>query len=779
MKKEKSLIAQNNSRGIKKIVNNVVEFIRAKIDKKYILSENSPERLKRNRKLILKTIKSRGKGNYLDQVPRDILLEELQQPELPVDGIIDTAFKVGYLFSKESNPILLSEEAKGAIIQYIERLEVEPEKSEFDYLQKLLLNIDVRLLQDLEFREKLVNLAIKKGYKINKGSPEYLRQNDILAENYYKDLLGNNRDGILSENILNSELLKSPKFLINYINLLKQNGIDEETIVNSLTHNENCINVLKKDLELFQIVFENIIPANLEKFFNKFFTKDEVEELLRKEQNLKGNLLRLSKLYAKDNTILQTLNGKLLDKQYQNIPNYKMQIIARHSDFQEKILSLNQYEYSLYSKMVQLVSQKTNRWNRFEKNIIENLSNGYYGDLIRNLYEEAQKGNKITAKDLETLTFLLSKEYSFSSMSDKELKDKGLDKEKIKQYKFDYSNNIFNISNKKELENYEEIKELVCDTILVNPSLDDEQLTEPISKYLEYFKRLSELDRMKLALLQKYYNMDLKEAANIVKKFSTDIDNITFDDEYKASIVEQIKAIKNIFESNDINILSQIGYLNLLVQTDLSVSTYLIEQTKEMFEQLYKENLYMPKQEDKIGNTSYNGKNIEVFEANVDFSMFVKNIGKKDVNSKDFWNSNMSSLISNYLRYYTCTSYMTDENILNFDDVALGFAQSTNNYEFAVMSLKDLGSQFLGGNDDICYDLSDDSFYMLPSTFEMYTSLIWRNEVIINTLGIDENGQMTKMQPDYMVYIKQQSNLELDELENDLNMSTFLLSIAM
>ena len=600
----------------------------------------------------------------------------------------------------------------------------------------------------------------------------HLKQIHRLAENYYIDLLENNIDGILTKNILSPELLKSKEFLENYINLLKQKGIDDETIISSLTYNEECTHTLKNNLELFQSVFENVTPANLEKFFNKFFSDKELEALFTEAQDLQGKLLRVSQLYAKDNTILQSLNGELLKDQYQNIPNYKMQLIAKNSRFQDGILGLNDYEYSLYNKIAQLVSQKTDRWNRFEKNIVENLSDGYYGELISDLYEQAKKGNKITAKDLENLTFLLSKPCSSKSFFDEYLADcyrsQGMDEENIKQQEIRYSNNVFNITNKKELEHFEEIKELVCDTILANPSLDDEQLTTPISKYLGHFNQLSELDRMKLALLQKYYNMDLEEASNIVNKFSADIDSITVDDEYKANIIEQIRAIKNIFESNDINILSQIGDLNILVQTDLSSSTYLVEETKEIFEQLYKENLYMPKEDDKIGSTTYNGKNIEIFDANTDFAIIIKRVGATNENSQEIWNrmTKDGEYGRKDLRYYTCTSYMTDENLLNQDneiEVKFGFAQGTNNYSFDAIYPHDAHTPFYGG-DDIYNDLNGS--YMIPSTLEMNTDNRY-NEVVINTLGIGENGQMTKMQPDYIVYVKGQSDLDLEGLEND------------
>lgn len=777
MEKEKSLIAKSDKRGIKKIVNNVVEFIKSKVNKDYILSESSPEFLKQNRDLILKTIKVNVL--YLDQVSDDILLEELLQQQLPSNGIIDTAFKRGYTFRKDSTPVLVSEHAKKAILQYVEMQKNTNDNTDKNNLftrrtlssqvklSYLLENLDESLLLDVEFREKLLDLVIEKGYKITESSPMHLKQIDRLAENYYRDLLENNIDGVLTKNILSAELLKNKGFLESYINLLKQKGIDNETIVSSLTYNEECTNVLKNNFKLFQYVFENVTPTNLEKFFNKFFSDEELDALFTEEQDLQGKLLRVSQLYAKDNTILQSLNGELLKDQYQSIPNYKMQLIAKNSRFQDRILSLNDYENSLYNKIAQLVSQKTDRWNRFEKNIVENLSDGYYGELINDLYEQAKQGNKITAEDLETLTFLLSKQCYSKSVFDKYFKQ-GMDDKSIKQKEIRYSNNIFNITNKKELEHFEEIKELVCDTILTNPSLDDEQLTAPISKYLGHFNQLSELDRMKLALLQKYYNMDLEEAFNIVNKFSSDIDSISVNDDYQANIIEQIKAIKNIFKSNDINILNQIGNLDILVQTDLSSSTYLVEETKEMFEQLYKENLYMPKEDDKVGNTTYKGKNIEVFDANTDFSIIVKRVGATNENSRDIWNRMTKDAEHGRkdLRYYTCTSYMTDENLLNQDneiEVTFGFAQGTNNYSFDAIYPHDAHTPFYAG-DDIYNDL--DGSYMIPSTLEMNTDNRY-NEVVINTLGIDENGQMTKMQPDYIVYVKGQSDMDLDGLEND------------
>ena len=111
-------------------------------------------------------------------------------------------------------------------------------------------------------------------------------------------------------------------------------------------------------------------------------------------------------------------------------------------------------------------------------------------------------------------------------------------------------------------------------------------MTEDVSKYLSKFKQLSEIDRVKLALLEKYYNMDLNEAECIVSEFATDIEKVTAKDKNEESIIEQIKAVKNIFESNDIETLQKVAELDYIVETDLSTSTFLILFLKD-FHQSY------------------------------------------------------------------------------------------------------------------------------------------------------------------------------------------------
>ncbi len=750
--------------GLRKILNNLTEFVKSRINKDYILTDNSPDFLRKNRNLILKTIKKNP--YYLDKVDEGLLMEELMQTELPTDGIIDTAFKNMYKLNKDSIGLLKGNKAKNVIMQYINL-----KNTSLDNISSALECLDKDVFSDTEFKEKLFDTALKRGWCIRQNSPEHLRHEPKLAENYYIKLLENN--GIITneQSILDATLINNTDFVQKYIKLLSSKGITNDEILKTLMYNKECANALKNNAEVFKLVFEQVTPTNLEEFFNTLYKdKKELDEFLANDNNFQGKLSRLSKLYNRDNEILKTLDPRLLGEKYANIPPYKMQIIGTDKQVQKQILSLTDYQYMLYSKMVQCVAQKTDRWNRFDSCILDNLADGYYEDLIDDLYEQANQGNKINAEDIEVLTFLCSKschnKSAFKEYADT-LRNNGTDESTIKQEEIAYSDNVFNIKNKKELEHYEDIKEVVCDTVLTDPSLADMQLTSAVSNYIGKFEQLSELDRIKLALLEKYYNMDLNEAADIVKNFSGDIENVRTDNEEQTNIMEQLKAVKNIFESNDIATLQQVAGLDTLVKTDLAVSTYLIEQSKEMFERIYEERLYTPKENEKIGLTSYNEKDIDVFEANTDFAMIVKTIAPRfEEDTKEKWNSLRSQVTENNdLRYKTCTSYMTPENILkNEEDVILAFSEGLKGCSFEAMYPKDAHTSFYG--DGLYTEKYSNSSFVMPETLEMNTDENY-NELVINTLKLDEDSKMTKLQPDYVVYIKKKTDIKIDDLESD------------
>lgn len=751
MIRDQSMVeVDNNKTGIRRLIWNMREFIRSRTQPTYFLREDSPEFLKRDKKLIVKTIKHDSK--YLDFVPEDILEEELSRLNMPGDNIINIAIKRGYIIGRETPRVLLGEKARDLIIQYLNsqadyKEDMFNRGSGFNRTKFVIDQLDDNLISNDLFKQKIIKLAIQKGYNLDRHSPDYLKQNSILAERYFSNVVRNYMEFGDANSIMNPELLRNPEFLRNYISMFKNNGINNDVILQSLIYKDECFSTLKNDIGIFQYVFENLTPVNLTSFFNKFFSDDELEEFLS-NNTFQGKLGRVASLFAKDKNILNSINAKMLDERYQWIPDYKMSLISLDPYFQEEIIGLDDFRLNLYKRTTEFVEQNTHRWYKFDGNIVENLSNGRYDELISDLYQQARNGNKISAQDIETLTHLFSTSSIFYS-------------------------NTFNITSKEELEHYEEIRELVCDTVLNNPDLGDEQLTGPIEKYLRNFKDLSQLDRTKLALLEKYFNMDLSEASKLIETFSQDIDNVTSKDIHQQNIIEQIKAIKNIFETDNIDVLKQVADMDIFVEYDLSQSSFLMEQAEELFEDLFKQDLYMPHEKDRIGTTVYDGKEVEVFDAGTDLKMIVKTVANgSNRNFREIWNgltSNIGFGGVTGLRFNTCTSYMTDENLLHkgenyHNTVILGFGDGTKDYSFKGMYNCDKHTSMY----DSLKALSNDAGgkFQSPHTLEEDTDNSY-NEIVINTISVDEQGNMTKMQPDYVVYIKEHSNLTLEDLESD------------
>ena len=162
------------------------------------------------------------------------------------------------LIGETSPSVLLGKEAKIAILQYIKmQEEVQQNNNLFGHntpmsqriLSHVLEHLDESLLSDEDFKKQLLDLAIEKGYKITDSSPTYLKQNSTLAEYYYRDLLEHIETfQLLHRNILSPELLKNKNFLQNYINMLSQKGIDNDTIIRTLTHNDECRDVFKTNI---------------------------------------------------------------------------------------------------------------------------------------------------------------------------------------------------------------------------------------------------------------------------------------------------------------------------------------------------------------------------------------------------------------------------------------------------------------------------------------------------------------------------------------------------
>lgn len=437
-----------------------------------------------------------------------------------------------------------------------------------------------------------------------------------------------------------------------------------------------------------------------------------------------------------------------LEKKYSEIKKYKLHLISKMKTIREQLLNFNDFEVALYMKMSQLVDTKTLRWRRIEQRILDTFSNDNFQELIQDLQEQEKDGNRISLSDLEKITGL-----------------------------FANRNNIFGITGKAELENFETIKEQIYNAVLKNPDLDNSELNPSIKKYLKNFQQLTPLDRVKLAWLEKNYNITLVDAEELIYRFGKDINNINSDNPQYQKMIEHIRAIKAVFYSDNMELLQTVIRNKSCEPLDLFAGAFIREEMQEMFEKQFKDRLYMPAETDEVTRTKYNDKEIKVFNAKTEFDMIVKRVGMEDGREcQQFWNSLTTT--TNDFRSQTCASYMTDENLLYKQqeyEVILAFAQGCKNSSFYSMFPEDVGTSFYGegslyserGTEGTRYLAHErGSQFATPETLEANTDGKY-NEIVVDKISYNHDGEMSIMQPDYIVYIQKRSDISTEEREND------------
>lgn len=274
-----------------------------------------------------------------------------------------------------------------------------------------------------------------------------------------------------------------------------------------------------------------------------------------------------------------------------------------------------------------------------------------------------------------------------------------------------------------------------------------------MSKYLKSFIELSVHDRIKMAILEKHYNLTLKEANALTAIFGDGIEDIKTNSDEERKTIEIIKAIKNICECKDINILKNTENMNDMPLMELSQSILLRQNIRNIYQRLYQDTLYQISEKDRKENVLYEGTQIPVYYLEEDFAMIVKRVGiiySKELSYRKTWEE-----LSKPLRYKTSVSYMTPENLLDMSkmmpQVILGFSENQK-YSIDEMYSEDSVTPFLYG--DKLFRNEVDSKYKIPSKLEEHT-YGGHNELVINTLFQDEEGRIRKVKPSYIVYIQE------------------------
>ena len=528
--------------------------------------------------------------------------------------------------------------------------------------------------------------------------------------------------------------------MVDVVKVLKAKGRGNEKILEMISNGAK--DLISQNPKLLEQVLTYLgTGISLQTVMDKIFVNYELDKIFREEE-LPDKVARLKELCENYPTMLEFVSPKILLPQYEKISLHKLQLLVRVTQMKSALMGLSHYELELYTRMSNGIKENLNGWQEIEYNILSNFKQNEYKELMNDLMEKSKLDEKMTREELQKLTDLFSG-YSVNF----------------------FRGNIFNITKREELKHFEEIRDFTCDTILRNPQLDEEEAIKPITKYLKSFIHLSTMDRMKMAILEKQYNLSLKEAEALIKTFGEGIEEIETDCTEERKIVEMVKDIKAICECRNIDNFKEIKCESAI---DLSQSVLLRQNIRNIYQKLYQDTLYQIDEKDRINDVYYDGKTIPIYEPGENFAMFVKRVvpvNDPKMSYEEIWKE-----LGKPLRYKTSVSYMTPENLLDmkgmYPQIIFGF--STNeSYSIEAMYREDAVTPFLFG-DELFVD-EYDSQYEIPAKLEANTYGGY-NELIINTLSQNEGGRIEKTKPSYIVYI--QENQQEDKEQNKLWMDS-------
>ena len=696
-------------------MSNIQEYIKSKLDKSYILNSNSPQSLKKNKELVLRTVKKNA--YYIDEIEQSLFDDPIFRQQ-----IVDIAIQNGYKLSKNS-PLFLKEN-KDLI-----KLSIEDPITAYS-----IYDLELSVAEDKKFINELVKISSKDERHFDRFSsanelPQYLKTNEEYILKRY-ELMIQNGQGINSLLISKDLISNNPEFIADFINLLNNNGInfsidsllETEELKNEIKNNPNCIETLLKNT-----------PKKVGETLNKLFTKEEQKAFMNKE-NLPSSLSELAALYKEEPNIINTASFELFEKPLSNLNEYTKYLFASYEKGQEELLEMPLDKRELFVMLSNYASNSVGDSNRIIHGIFKNMNNENYAELINEFRTSITNAENVLSDDIARLASLLSS-YSFDETATE-------------------TKNSFNITSIQELRNYDNIKNGACDYIISDQSLTSLNTHPEIQKYVEKFLSLNNLDRLKNAFLEKHFCLSLEYAKKINEKYGSNIENMP--DNYAINQVKLVKSIVETSTAEDLRTLMNIP----IPQSSLIDSMLLEEQVKDAFRDEYLKELTSIDEKDKIGSTLYNDKNIDIYEKE-DMNLITKYIRKHS--SKELWNSNLTD--EGLLRYETCCSYSTNENLpyrCGETMVMVGFNTNIKNYSLDSVYESDVHSTM---SDGIYVDY-DNAKYMSPEDLNIQTDDNY-NEVNFKTITLDSNGKLTHLQPDFVIYIKEKTDTSLSELESD------------
>ncbi|MCI8345480.1 MAG: hypothetical protein HFJ42_05925 [Clostridia bacterium] len=424
------------------------------------------------------------------------------------------------------------------------------------------------------------------------------------------------------------------QILRNTIDNLIVQGKDISKIweyTNKQTQTE-MVNELLNKYEDKQVSIQILRGLNIElsqEYFGAFLEKNEVQiGNIKQKYEIYQNIFRVNKNV--NNTIeLSMFNDRILN----NFSLEKLVRLTTYPEIQKEIVSLSNIEG--FCDIIKSINDEN--WIMELDSILKNANN--FPELLENIPKEPI--NEESAQMIAEV--------------------------------FSQRENYFNISNIWEAKNYFKIRRDICKNIL-----NDEE-NENLNTILKSYPIVEE--RKRFAILEMMYGIDIEDARNLIEKYGKDVEKI--DTKKYGKTILALRGIKSILECDNIseiynsnkeiidNELEEIEYSNIV-----NLETKCIN----MYAQTYKETLYHPQEADKIDIVQYEGKEINVYEINQDFNMFVRAEGA--CNGYEEPKNFAEKLATPSTKYHgNCKSFIGQDSICiaNSEGVKYGYSECKEN----------------------------------------------------------------------------------------------------
>ena len=376
--------------------------------------------------------------------------------------------------------------------------------------------------------------------------------------------------------------------------------------------------------------FSGLLDKNIENMINQEFS-DEAEQIQVKKL--------LEELLTRNHNLLDTLNIKMLRNDIVTLfGKTKLERIVNDSTLQNSILELSEQELQTYCYIL-------------------NYNTTNFNERISNLSPYSCKN--IDLKELQSLS----------------------EKERLKAISIILSNSEFRLGNLSELNTYYEKRRSMCQEIIFNPKKVEEKYKkdmdseDEISDFpfglLHEMQSLTEIDRIKYAIIEAKYGMSLEKATVLCNAFGEDIDGIDQSEETRI-----IKELKNILQETNIEKLRTIDLKEDFKNYEGTINIF--PNLKNAYTRKYQETLYQINEQDYIGSQSIKLKGKKRTDVKI-YNVLGKNNDRADFN-----------MVLTALGGIYCYNH-------NYDDLNADWDRQDKNH---TISCSYIGNDFLGVVDD-------------------------------------------------------------------------------